>query len=207
MIALRGHEAAAGTAQNKQSNQIVMRVMLNLSLCILACSGVAADPALKGTASELTQYLNCLPKTVTITGEAEVKVPADKAIVSLKVTTESKAFEGALRSNQEVRGKLLGQLKKQGIAAERVQASRFSSTPRFGWFGEKAKSYRVDNLVKITVQDEKEFQIAASMVDSFPEVQYVGAEFELESKEALKAKVLAQACDSANDRKKTYEEN
>ena len=206
MIALRGHEAAAATAQNEQSTYIVMRILLNVSLAILACSGVAAEPELRGTASELTQYLNSLPKTVTITGEAEVKVPADKAIVSLKVTTESKALEGALRSNQEVRGKLLSQLKKQGIASERVQASRFSSTPRFGWFGEKAKSYRVDNLVKITVQDEKEFQTTASVVDSFPEVQYVGAEFEIEGKEALKAKVLAQACDSANDRKKPYEE-
>ena len=206
VVNLGGHSAGAGTAQNKHSTYTVMRILLNLSLCILACSGVAAEPELKGTATELAQYLNSLPKSVTIVGEAEVKVPADKAIVSLKVTTESKALEGALRSNQEVRGKLLGQLKKQGIAPERVQASRFSSTPRFGWFGEKAKSYRVDNLVKITVQDEKEFQTVASMVDSFPEVQYVGAEFELEGKEAMKAKALAQACDSANDRRKTYEE-
>jgi uncharacterized protein YggE len=205
VLFFRGHAAKAVSAI-EQSTHIAMRTVLNLLLFILTCSAVAAEPEIKGTASELAQYLNSLPKSVTIVGEGEVKVPADKAIVSLKVTTESKALEGALRSNQEVRGKLLGHLKKQGSASERVQASRFSSTPRFGWFGEKAKSYRVDNLVKITVQDEKEFQTAASMVDSFPEVQYVGTEFELEGKEALKAKVLAQACDSANDRKKIYEE-
>jgi len=83
-----------------------------------------------------------------------------------------------LRSNQELRSRLVDFLQKQGIHRDRVMASRFSSTPKFGLFGEKAKSYRVDNLVKVTVHDEKELQIAASAVDSWSEVQFLGAEFE-----------------------------
>ena len=139
-------------------------------------------------------------------GEAEVRVPAEKAIVSLKVSTENKALHEALRSNQEVRTKLGGFLQKQGIPPERVQASRFSSTPKFGMFSEKAKSYRVDNVVKVAVQDEKELQIAATAVDSWPEVQFVGAEFEHEGKEALKSKAVAQACENAQKRSKIFEE-
>jgi len=183
-----------------------MRTLTIVSLCLLVRWAGAAEPELKGTASELAQFLAGVPKVVTVTGEAELKVPADKAIVSLNVTTESKALQEALRANQELRGKLLGFLKKQGIAPEHVQTSRFSSTPKFGILREKAKSYRVDNLVKVTVHDEKELQSAASAVDNWSEVQYAGAEFEHETKEALKNKVVALACDNANERRKAYDE-
>ena len=166
----------------------------------------AAEPELKGTAAELSQYLANVPKTVSVVGEAQLKVAAERAIVSLKVTAESKALREALRANQESRLKLLTQLKKQEIPGERVQESKFSSTPKFGWFGEKAKSYRVENLVKVTVQDEREFQVVAGMVDNLPEVQFVGADFEAADKEALKLKAASMACDSAGARKKVYEE-
>ena len=174
--------------------------------CLFTAQHVLAEPEIKGNPAELAQYLSGIPKTVMVMGEAEVRVPADKAIVSLKVSTENKALHEALRSNQEVRSKVGSFLQKQGIPAERVKASRFSSTPKFGMFGEKAKSYRVDNVVKVAVQDEKELQIAASAVDSWPEVQFVGAEFEHEGKEALKSKAVAQACENAQKRSKIFEE-
>ncbi len=176
------------------------------TLCVLTSSQLWAEPELRGTAPELTRLLTSVPKTVDIIGEAEVKVAADKALVTLKVSTENKSLQEALRANQELRTKLTSHLKQQGIAPERVQSSRFSSTPKFTWYKEKAKSYRVDNLVKVTVQDEKEFQSAASAVDTWPEVQFVGAEFEHQDKEALKAKAVAQACDNADQRRKVYEE-
>jgi uncharacterized protein YggE len=167
---------------------------------------IAAEPELRGSPTELSTYLASVPKIVSIVGDSEQKVPADKAVMSLKVTTENKSFQEALHANQEVRSKLVAFLKKAGIPADRVKASRFSSTPKFGWFSEKAKSFRVENLVKVTVLDEKEFQAAASAVDAWPEVQFVGADFELEGKEAMKQKVLADACNKAADRGKVYEE-
>jgi hypothetical protein len=177
-----------------------------LGLLLSRACFFAAEPELKGTASELSQYLANAPKTVSIVGEAELKVAADRAVVSLKVSTDSKALHEALRANQESRLKLLTQLKKQGIPAEHIKESKFSSTPKFGWFGDKAKSYRVENLVKVTVLDEKEFQVVAAMVDNFPEVQFVGADFDSGDKEALKLKAAAMACDNADARKKVYEE-
>ena len=127
-------------------------------------------------------------------------------MITLKVTTENKSLHEALRLNQEVRNKLIAQLKSHNMPAERVHASKFSSTPRFGLFGEKAKSYKVENLVRITVEDEHEFQLTASTVSSFAEVQFVGAEFEVKDKEATKAKAIAQACDNANQRRSMMEE-
>jgi len=177
-----------------------------ITSCLLAACHLFADTEIKGTPAELSTYLSGIPKTVVIAGEAEIRLPADKAIVSLKVSTESKALHETLRSNQEVRSKLVDFLQKQGIPADRVKASRFSSTPKFGLFGEKAKSYRVDNLVKVAVQDERELQIAASAVDSWSEVQFLGAEFEHMNKDALKSKAIAEACENAESRRKIFEE-
>jgi uncharacterized protein YggE len=157
-----------------------MKTYLLLSVVTVSLSLTAqAEPELKGTAVELSQYLSAMPKTVSIGGEAELRVPADQAVVTLKVTTENKSLHEALRLNQEVRTKVIAYLKSHNMPVERVHASKFSSTPRFGLFGEKAKSYKVENLVRITVEDEHEFQLTSSTVDSFTEVQFVAADFEV----------------------------
>src|SRR5207253_5645799 len=67
----------------------------------------------------------------------------------------------ALQANEELRRKLANFLKERGIDGDRIQASRFSSTQKHGVFSEKVKSHRVDNVIKVTVQSEQEFQGAA----------------------------------------------
>src|SRR5207249_2070528 len=178
-----------------------MRKTFALFFLLKGILTLQAEPELKGNATELSQYLANVPKTVLISGEAELRVPADQAVITLKVTTENRSLHEALRLNQDVRSKVTAYLKNHSVAAEHIRASRFSSTPKFGLFGEKAKSYRVENLVKVTVQDEHEFQLTAAVVDSFPEVQFTGAEFEHKEKEAQKERAMAQACENATERR------
>ena len=177
---------------------------------ILLAGGIScrshADTEIKGTPAELAQYLNGVPKTVLVTGESEVRVPAHRAVLSLRVITENRSLQEALRANNDLRGKIAEHLKRQGIGADRVQASRFSSTPKFGIFGEKAKSYRVENVLRVAVQDDKEFQSAAATLDLWSEAQFGGVEFEYADKETLKQKAISQACDNVNERRKIYEE-
>src|SRR6185295_6330210 len=104
-----------------------------------------------------------------------------------------------LRANQEVRAKIINALKERGLAADKIQASKFSSTAKTGMFSDKAKSYRVENFLKVKVQDEKEFQTVAHVIDAMSEVQYAGVDFEQSDKEALKSKALAQALDNASE--------
>lgn len=183
-----------------------MRTIAMIGLMLMICGRLIAEPEPRGTASDLSQYLAGIPRTVAVTGEAEVKVPADYAFVSLKVSTDSKSLQEGLRANHEARARLGNYLKKQDIPADRVIAAKFSSTPKFGLFGEKAKSYRVDNIVKVKVLDERELQVASSAVDNWPEVQFVGVDFEHTDKEAQKRKAIGLACDNATERKKVYEE-
>ena len=182
-----------------------MRQLTVMSLILLIGFRASAEPEIKGTAPELAQFINGIPRTVAVTGEAEVRVPAHRAVLNLNVVTEDKSLREALRMNRELREKLADDLKGLGIPADRIQASKFSSTPKFGIFREKAKSYRVENAMRVSVQDEKEFQGVASAVDRWSEVQFVGVEFEYADKELQKENAIAKACDNANERKKIYE--
>jgi uncharacterized protein YggE len=181
-------------------------VSLLLGIIFTLPAMVQAEPEIKGTATELTHFLSEVPKSVIILGEAEVRVPAHRAVLSLRVITENKSLREAMRANLEIRSKLTEYLKGLGVPADRIQASKFSSTPKFGMFGDKAKSYRLENVMRISVQDENEFQAAAGAVDKWAEIQFDGVEFEYADKELQKQSAIAKACDNANDRKKVYEE-
>lgn len=177
---------------------------LHLAASLPSVPLVAAE--LKGTPEELVAHLAGLPQIVSLVGESEVKVAADQAEVTIKVTTEDKSLPMALRQNQEIRGRLSTWLKENGVSADQIQAARFSTTQKHGPFAEKAKSHRIDHFLKITVQDEKEFQAVTTTVDRWPEVQFIGVEVVHSGKEAVKARAQAQALEKAGERKKVYEE-
>ena len=166
----------------------------------------AAEPELKGTVTELRQHLAVADRMVTVSGEGEVKSPADRAIVTLRLISVSKSLQEALKANQTLRSKLVNTLKERGIPADRIDAGKFSSTPRHGVFSDKVKSYRVENHVKVAVLEEKELQETVRMLDELEGLEYGGMEFEHSKKQELKRTALAEALESAAARKKIYEE-
>jgi uncharacterized protein YggE len=166
----------------------------------------AAEPELRGTVTEVRQHLEAGDRMVVVSGEGEVKSPADRAIVTLRLISVSKSLQEALKANQTLRTKLVNTLKERGIPADRIDAGKFSSTPRHGVFSDKVKSYRVENQVKVAVLEEKELQETARMLDELEGLEYGGMEFEHSKKQELKRKALAEALESASARKKVYEE-
>ena len=182
------------------------KTLFTLTAFLILSKLSAAEPELKGSPTELASYLATLPKMVSVSGESELKVTADRAVVSLRVITEQKSLQETLRANQEARAKLVLWLKERGVPADRIQASKFSSTTKSGVFTDKAKSYRVENVLNVKVQDEKEFQAVAHGVDAIAEVQFNGVTFEQSDKELLRNKALTEAIDNANQRKRVFEE-
>jgi uncharacterized protein YggE len=185
--------------------------MKTLSALIALALGLVlpapAETELKGNPRELASYLAQLPQMVSITGESEVKVPADKAEVTIKVTTDSKSLSEALRLNQEARGRVAAFLLGNGFSTNQIQGAKFSSTQKSGWFSDKAKNHRIDNFLKIVVRDEKEFQTVGNAVDKWPEVQLIGIDVQHSDKQALKAKAHGEALAKAGERRRMYEEN
>jgi uncharacterized protein YggE len=177
----------------------------SMALVFVSVSTTLAEPELRGSPTELTQYLKDIPKTVSVVGTAEVKVQADRAVVSLSVRTEDKLLATALRNNQKVRADVMAALEKHGIKTDQIKASQLSQTPKYGWLGDKPKSYIVENTIKVTVHNEKEFQAVATEIDTVSEVRYLGVEFEQTDKMTYKTKALSQACDKATEKKQLLE--
>jgi uncharacterized protein len=183
-----------------------MRPILSTILVLAFASTVLAEPSLTGTATELSNYLSGVPQTVAVTGRAEIKVPADRAVIQLKVSTEDKLLQGALKKNQTIRNDTKTSLEKAGIAADRIKGSRFSSTPSYGLWSDKIKSYKVENIITVSVSNEDEFQLVTAELDKHPEISYQGMSFERSDKADLKQKAIAQACEAAVAKKKLFEE-
>ncbi len=183
-----------------------MRNFITISLGLLLIQRLSAEPELKGSPAELTTYLANLPKAAVITAEGEAKAQADKATITLRVVTDGRGLQPAIKANQEARSRLVSILKERGVPEDRIQSSRFSSTPKQGLFSDKARSYRVENQLKVTVLDDKEFQAVALAADAIPEIHYAGIEFDPSDKEGLKGKAISQACERALNEKKVYEE-
>ena len=185
---------------------ILQKLLLPAGLIAFATFTARAEPEIKGSPSELSAYLAALPGTVQIAGEGEVKTPADRAIVHLRIDSENKSLAEAIKLNHGVRAKLAAFLKEQGLGADRLQPAPFSSTAKQAIFSDKVKSHKVSTLVKITTHNEQEFQSVTKAVDQFNEVTYVRAEFEHSDKDVLKSRASAKACEDAERQKHVYEE-
>lgn len=175
-------------------------------VCFCTVSSAFAEPEFKGTPAELAAILTNVPRTVKVTGEAEVKVQADRATLTVKVTATAKELGQALRNMQQSRAKLISTLTAAGLPPDALQASKFSFTQKTGAFSDKVKSHTVSHLLKVSVKNEKEFQMVVDAIDVMPEAQYVGTEFQRSDKEDIQARAIANACDKASERKKVFEE-
>jgi uncharacterized protein YggE len=82
-------------------------------------------------------------RTVTVTGDAEVRVVPDEAILSLGVETWDKNLEAAQRENSEIVARILSLVAEYGIPAEHIQTEFVSIEPRYrnGYY--EARLYRV----------------------------------------------------------------
>ena len=176
-----------------------------LSLVIAGAFPVHAEPEITGKPSELSAFLD-KSKPVEIFGEAEIKVPVDRAIVTLKVSSENRSLADAIGANRTLRGKLVEALAAKRIPADRVTASKFSSTPTLRWIGEKVKSYKVENFVQVSVKDEAEFQVVVGVGDQLSDIQFHSIESNPSDIETLRRDAMAKAIDDADKRKKIVEE-
>ena len=165
-----------------------------------------ADAELKGTAADLVAMLTNAPRTASILGEAETKVQADQVIITVRISVTARELGQAIRMNEQARSKFAELLTKRGLVASAVQTSRFSSTEKSSIFSDKARSHRVDNLLKVMVKNENEFQIVADATDALPEAHYVGLDFKRSDEEQVKTQAIAKACDNAEAQKKIFEQ-
>lgn len=188
-----------------RNKEATMRFQTVFSLLLASSTPLFAEVELNGNPQELTAYLSTIPETVMIEGKAERKLPADRAIIHLKVTTENKSMDAALAANRLLREEINTKLLAAGLTTNRIQAAQFSSNPESGFFSDKVRSYKVKNTMKATVVNEAEFRAVAALVDAHSEITYEETEFELSTKKEVEQQLLAEACKDASAKKAIYE--
>ncbi len=176
-----------------------------LLIIILCPTLVQATPEIKGSPAELRSYLENLPKEVILKGEAKIVHQSESGVVTIGIRIEHNQLQKALRSSQETRKAISNKLVKAGISQNRIKGTKFSSTPEYGLFGKKPNNYIVDNLLKITVENEPELQVVAGIIDNYKEVYYQGLELKQQKKEEIKRQLLGMALANTQIRKEIYE--
>lgn len=182
---------------------MIRHFMLISVLCMPAI--VCAAPELKGAPEELSNYLLDGKRVIEIAADGEIKVQADRAIITLRVKTKDGAFAQALKLNRDARTRLGQQLQQAGIAPDRISAAKFSSVPNYGFFGDKPSSYEISNDVSVVVRGEDDMVAIAQAVDGMKEVSYLGAQFEDSNKKAHQANALDEALATVARKKSAYE--
>lgn len=100
---------------------------------------------------------NDSPAAITVTGQAEISVPPDLAMIDGGVTTEAKTAREASDSNNSAMGKVLLAMKGAGVDEKDVQTSRLSLQPQYAPQTRPGPNvitgYRASNRVTIRLRD------------------------------------------------------
>jgi uncharacterized protein YggE len=182
-----------------------MRKFIFLLIVVLLPALAQAEPEIKGTPDELSNYLSSLPKEVTLIGEAKLEILAESGIVTIGIKTENPQLQNSLQDNQKLRNEITSKLTNSGISQDKIKGTKFSSTPEYGFFGKKPNNYVVENVLKISVENEKELQEVAGIVDNYKEAYYQGIELKEKEKNDIKSQLLNMALSNAKTRQKVYE--
>jgi hypothetical protein len=98
------------------------------------------------------------PRTMTVSGQGEVKAAPDEAVLSAGVVTQARSAAAALAANSRAMNGVFDALKRIGITDKSVQTSDFSVTAQYqtdqhGNTTQKIIGYQVSNNVTVVVDD------------------------------------------------------
>jgi len=183
----------------------MMRLIL-IAVFAAAIGTAHAEPELKGSPEELRQFLHPTENLVTLVGAHEESAYSDKAIFSLVITTEEQRLEDSLEANASLRTAISRSMIDAGIDPDEIHTSKFSTSPQFGWFGDKPKSFEVVNRMSVGISEEAHLQLLARLTDDNDEIVMADMAFEHTAEEEFRRRVRDAALDKALEQQKRYEE-
>ncbi len=172
------------------------RSMLVLSLTVLAGSSAwAAQPQPQSP-----------PRTLTVSGEGEVKAVPDEAQLSAGVVSQAPTAEAALSANRNAMNGVFDELKRQGIPEKSIQTSEFSISPQYDTSDNSHRiiGYSVSNNVSVTVDDLSKLGPAIDALVHSGANSMGGVSFTLHDPKPLMQKAREAAVKDAMDRAQIY---
>ena len=142
-------------------------------------------------------------RQVSVTGDAEVRVVPDEALLSLGVETWDKNLAAAQQENQEIVTGLLAVAEEYGIASEHVQTEFVSIEPRYrnGYYEDRDFiGYFVQRTIVITLRDLSKFEVLLGGALGAGANYVYGVEFRTTELRKYKDKARALAIQAAQEK-------
>jgi uncharacterized protein YggE len=127
----------------------------------IALASLALLLVLTLSAWATSQSESAEPRTITVTGDAQLRVVPDEVILTLGVETWDKNMDRAKEQNDAIIRAVLALAVERGIAAEHVQTDYVNIEPRYhnGYYEERDFiGYFVRKSVVITLRDLSQFE-------------------------------------------------
>jgi uncharacterized protein YggE len=168
-----------------------------------ACSSSALE--FSGTAEELRGALDAKASKVMVIGRSKRLAYSNLAHLNLLVTTKESSLSESLQENAKVRESLVEDLIQNGIPADDIKNSKFSSSPHYGIFrGKKPSKYTVENSLRVTARTEQQLLSVNQVIDRTEAAELGQIEFEVENEEQLKKELRTEAMKDATDQAVEY---
>ena len=102
-----------------RKSMVLISVGVLVILALAAWTGLAAEPTSQA------------PRTVTVTGDAEMRVVPDEVVLTLGVETNDKSMETAKRQNDQIVARLLKVAETYGVEPQHIQTEFLHVEPRY----------------------------------------------------------------------------
>ena len=169
-------------------------ILLLAAIFLSACSGTI-------------QFGQQQPRTINVTGNAQVILSPDIAYISIGVHSEAQSAKDAVTSNNTLSQAVIDAIKAQGVDAKDVQTTNFSvyQQTKTGPNGENQGTvFMTDNTVYVTIRDlTKIGSILDSSVAAGANNIY-GITFDVKDKDAATATGRDQAITDAKTQAESF---
>ena len=188
--------------------QVMPRPAVKLAIAgILTAAALLTTPALAQTTPQVPQ------RTLSLTGQGEVKSAPDIAVISTGVVSEAKTAREALTANNEAMASVLQTIEAAGVAKQDIQTSNFSVQPKYKYAkrasnGEheppRITGYTVSNSVTVIARDLAKLGPVLDAVVSSGVNQMNGLSFSIAEPEPLRNEARKLAVAEARTRAELY---
>ena len=144
-------------------------------------------------------------RTITVTGDGEIKAAPDEAELSVGVVTQATTAAAAMAKNRDAMNKVFATFKKLGVAPKDMQTSDFSVSPQYASDNnQKITGYQVSNTVHATIEALPQLGPALDALVSSGSNSLGDVAFSIRDPKPLEAQARAAAMHSAIEKAQTY---
>ena len=183
-----------------------MKKILFVLFTVSSLMSVHAEPEIKGTAEELTKFINGVSSTTTVRVSSKKTVKSDKVLVHFVISSSEDSLKEAIDENVQILTRIKQQLNSIGINSKSISPKAFSTLPSYSFYSKKPTSYKAKKTVSVEVQSENDLVKVLGVLDNFKdETRFLRMTFEFSEREKIEKELLLKNFDKAAERKVIFE--